>query len=131
AEIYRAHDLQEETRATLARAFAAEPGSYDLRERLVLQLLAMNRDDEAWTLARGGPDGLPDSSQYRRLATLEKRNGLLDEALASIDRGLAYSPDNYELLDLRWQTLAELERWDDALALFPKLLAAAPGDFAL
>lgn len=131
AEIYRSHALDEETRATLARALAAEPASYDLRERLALQLLAMKRDDEAWTTARGGKNGLADASQYRRLATLEKRQGLLDAALVSIDRGLALSPENYELLDLRWQVLAELTRWDDAIALLPKLLAKAPGDFAI
>lgn len=131
AEIYRAHDLAEETRATLARALAAEPASYDLRERLALQLLAMGRDAEAWQTARGGASGLADAGQYRRLAQLEKRNDLLDEALASADRGLALAPENYDLLDLRWQLLAELKRWDDALALHPRLLAAAPGDFAL
>jgi predicted Zn-dependent protease len=130
AEIYRTHDLAEETRATLARAVAAEPASYDLRERLALQLLSMKRDDEAWALARGGPKGLADAGQYRRLASLEKRNGLFAESLVSIDRGLALAPDNYELLELRWQVLAELLRWDDALVLFPRLLAQAPGDFA-
>ncbi|WP_415663370.1 tetratricopeptide repeat protein, partial [Rariglobus hedericola] len=130
AEIYRTHDLAEETRATLARAVAVEPASYDLRERLALQLLSMKRDDEAWTLARGGPKGLADAGQYRRLASLEKRNALFAESLVSIDRGLTLAPDNYELLELRWQVLAELLRWDDALALFPRLLAQAPGDFA-
>ncbi|MFA6031171.1 MAG: tetratricopeptide repeat protein [Elusimicrobiota bacterium] len=131
AEIYRTHALDEETRATLARALATEPASYDLRERLALQLLAMKRDDEAWTIARGGKSGLADAGQYRRLASLEKRNNLLAEALVSVDRGLALAPAGYELLDLRWQVLAGLERWDDAIALLPKLLAQSPGDFAV
>ena len=131
AEIYRSRGLDEETRATLARALAAEPASFDLRERLATHLLGMKRDDEAWALARNEPAGFASAADYRRLAQLEKRQGLLEPALASLDRGLKLAPDNFELLDLRWHIFAELARWDDALALFPALRSAAPGDFAL
>ena len=50
-------------------------------------------------------------------------------ALAATEQGLALEPRNFDLLSQRWQGLAAAKRWPDAVALYPRLLAAAPNAY--
>ena len=67
------------------------------------------------------------AANYSRLAAALDRLDDSAGALAATEKGLALEPRNFDLLAQRWDLLAARKRWDDALALYPALLAAAPG----
>lgn len=131
AEVYEQRDLEGKADAAFELAIENEPDAYDLRERFARFLFDTDREERAWTVLRNAGNPLPSANAYLRLARLEERRDQPEKALESVRAGLALEPDRHDLLDLEWQVLARLENWAAAADLFPRLLAAAPNEFAI
>ena len=130
ADLLAAHHLPDEALAQYARGAALSPELIDLRERWASYLVGLGRRDEARTVLAGIVTASPrnaTAANYSRLAAALDRLDDTDGALDATAKGLALEPRNFDVLAQRWDLLASRKHWDDALALYPALLAAAPG----
>ena len=130
ADLLAGHHLPDEALAQYARGAALAPELIDLRERWASYLAGLGRRDEARSVLGGivtaSPKNATAANDSRLAAALDRLDDI-DGALDATARGLALEPRNFDLLAQRWDLLATRRRWDDAVALYPALLAAAPG----
>ena len=130
ADLCAAHDLNDEALAGYNRALAITPDATDIREKAVKLLVDLKRQDEAWKLLDAMAEGTgATAANYIKLAQIDERLDRKDASAAAIQKGLALEPANFDLLSLEWSRLAEAQKWTDAIALFDKLLAAAPNAY--
>ena len=132
ADLFASHRLVDEALAQYTRAAALAPELPDTRERWAAYLAQINRRDEARRVLAGlvSADARnATAANYARLASGLDRLDDPDGALDATTKGLALDPKNFDLLALRWQLLSSAKKWDDALALYPTLLAAAPNAY--
>lgn len=127
AEILAAHKLQDEALAEYERAARLAPDAPEPLERRADYLFTLKRDGEAWKVLGGLVEGKRATPEnYLRLAKLQRRYRDEAAALASVEKGLKLAPENYDLLFLQWQLLTDAKRWGNALALYDRMLKAAP-----
>jgi predicted Zn-dependent protease len=127
ADLCREHNLNDEALADYQRALGLSPDASDIREKEVKLLVDLKRQDEAWKLLDQMIDGsLATAANYLKLATLDQQFERKDAAVAAIQKGLQLEPNNFDLLSQQWGLFAEAQKWDDCIALFDKLIAAAP-----
>ena len=69
------------------------------------------------------------AGNYLKLATLDLQFERKDAAAEAVQKGLALEPGNFDLLSQQWSSLAEAQKWTDCIALFDKLVAAAPNAY--
>ena len=132
ADLFASHHLKDEALAQYARAAALAPDLPDARERWAGYLAQLDRKDEARAVVAGIVTANPKNAtaaNYSRLASALDRLDDPAGALAATEQGLALEPRNFDLLSQRWQLLAAGKRWGDAVALYPRLLAAAPNAY--
>ncbi|MDQ3624093.1 MAG: tetratricopeptide repeat protein, partial [Verrucomicrobiota bacterium] len=127
ADLFRSRDLSAEALQSYERAVNLAPDLPELRQRWGEYLFQLQRDEEAWNVLRAMVAGdRATAPNFLRLARLQQRRKDVDGALDSVAKGLALEPRDFELLTLQWRLFAETGRWNDAAALFDRLLAAAP-----
>jgi tetratricopeptide (TPR) repeat protein len=130
ADLSRDHDLNDEALAGYQRALALSPDANDIREKAVKLLVDLKREDEAWKLLDQMTDGnLATAANFLKLATLDQQFDRKDAQEQAIQKGLALEPANFDLLSMEWTRLAEAQKWSDCVALFDKLMAAAPNAY--
>ena len=130
ADLCRDHALNDEALAGYNRALGLTPDASDIREKAVKLLVDLKRTDEAWKLLDAMTDGpLATAANYLKLATLDLQFERKDAAAEAIQKGLALEPGNFDLLSQQWSLLAEAQKWTDCIALFDKLVAAAPNAY--
>lgn len=128
ADLYRRHQLNEPALAASRRALALDPEAYDLRVRVAEFLFELEQEKEAWQILRNDQQPLSHPSDYQRLAQIELKRGLYDEALTTVDQGLQLAPDSFPLLDLKWQILHRRKDWPEATAMLDILLEHTPNE---
>ena len=130
ADLCRDHNLNDEALAGYQRALGISPDASDIREKAVKLLVDMKRPDDAWKLLDQMTDGpLATADNYLKLATLDQQFDRKDAAADAVRKGLALAPNNFDLLSLQWGLFAEAQKWTDCIALFDKLIAAAPNAY--
>src|SRR5690606_13200413 len=113
--------------AEYERAARLAPDAPEPLERRADYLFTLKRDGEAWKVLGGLVEGKRATPEnYLRLAKLQRRYRDEAAALASVEKGLKLAPENYDLLFLQWQLLTDAKRWGNALALYDRMLKAAP-----
>ena len=123
-EIFRKHDLAEETLVEYRRALAADPAANDRRERLAEYLMALDRKAEAMAELQGlVADGRASGENYLRLAKTQRRFGDNTAARKSLDAAVQFSDRVFERQYLTWQLVSEEKNWEEA----EKLAAAMRG----
>ncbi len=129
-DLFRRYGLREEALAQYRRAVATDPADFARRERLALYLLSMKKNQEAWrVLGETPPEVTREPGPCLRIARLQRRHGKNKEALAALEAGLNAHPGDYNLLALKWETLADLRHFEEAEKLFPVLLKNAPNEY--
>jgi tetratricopeptide (TPR) repeat protein len=129
AEIFRAHDLKEETLAEYRRALAADPSANDRRERLAEYLMALDRKDEAMTELQGlVTDGRASGENYLRLAKTQRRFGDDAAAQKSLEDAVEFPDRAFERQYLRWQIVSEKKNWEEAEELAAAMRGTAETD---
>ena len=129
-DLCREHGLNDEALAQYQRALAVSPDAVDIRERTVALLVQLKRQPEAWTLLDGMVAGAQATAgNYLKLANDDAKYDRADAAAAAIQKGLALDPKNFDLLETEWSRLSQLQKWPDAIALYDRLLAAAPNPY--
>ncbi len=112
------------------RALKLTPDASDIREKAVKLLVDMNRKDEAWKLLDAMADGslatAGELSQTGRAQPRIRAQGCGGRGGA---QGLAIEPGNFDLMQQQWNLLAEDQKWTDCVAMFDKLVAAAPNPY--
>jgi tetratricopeptide (TPR) repeat protein len=130
ADLCHDRGLNDEALAGYQRALGLTPDASDIREKAVKLLVEMKRPDNAWKLLEQMTNGnLATAANYLKLATLDLQFDRKDAAEAAIQKGLALEPGNFDLLSMQWTQLAEAQKWSDCVALFDKLMAAAPNAY--
>ena len=130
AELCRTHQFNDEALAGYNRALAVSPDATDIREKAAQLLIDLHRPDEAWKILDAMAEGsAATAANELKLAQVDDRLGRKDASAAAIQKGLMLDPNNFDLLSLQWDQLAEAQKWSDAVALYDKLLAAAPNDY--
>ena len=113
----------------------ANPAWGSLREELVNFLVADDRFDDAYTVARRAVEMSPDDPiALRRLAAMlveSVRPDLVQEGLAIVDRLVVANPDNPLLLLARAVGLQRLERFADAERELRAAIDRWPGEWRL
>ena len=130
ADLCRDHGMNDDALAGYKRALKLTPDAGDVREKAVKLLVDLDRKDEAWKLLDQMTDGpLATPSNFLKLASLDLAFARRDAAAEALRKGLALEPGNFDLLSQQWSLLAEDQKWNECLALFDKLLAAAPNPY--
>lgn len=112
-ELERSDDLIEILQAALAQS----PDSERLRDALVDELVSADRLDEAQQLTEKWVSETEDSKSWRQAATLRRRAGDLEGALAAVEKAISLSPTpEDELRFFETELLIELGRFDEAEA---------------
>ncbi len=118
AEIFRAHDLTEETLLEYRRALAADPTANDRRERLAEFFMALDRKAEAMAALQGlVADGRASGENYLRLAKIQRRFGDNAAARQSLQEAGDYPDRAFERRYLAWQIATEEKNWEVAEGL--------------
>jgi len=118
AEIFRAHDLTDETLVEYRRALAVDPSANDRRERLAEYLMAIDRKAEAMTELQGlVADGRASGENYLRLAKTQRRFGDDAAARQSLQDAGDYPDRAFERRYLSWQIAVDEKTWDQAEGL--------------
>ena len=124
------HKLLDEAVAASQNALALTPDAADIREKTVKLLLEQKKTDEAWkTLDALVAGDRATGANFAKLAALQVQFHREQEAEASIQKGLETDPKNFELLIMRWDRFAAVEKWGEAAAMFDRLMAAAPDSY--
>ncbi len=131
AELLRTRELTGEALAAYARSSGLAPEVPELRQRWAEYLFELKRDEEAWkVLAEMVAGERATAPNFLRLARWQQRRKANAPALESVRKGLALEPGNFELLSLEWRLHSEENRWEEAAAMFDRLLAAAPSVYS-
>ena len=113
----------------------ANPAWGSLREELVNFLVADDRFDDAYAVARRAVDAAPDDPiALRRLAAMlveSVRADLVQEGLGILDRLIAANPDNPLLILARAVGLQRLERFADSERELRAAIDRWPGEWRL
>ncbi len=113
----------------------ANPAWGSLREELVNFLVADDRFDDAYAVARRAVDAAPDDPiALRRLAAMlveSVRADLVQEGLGILDRLIAANPDNPLLILARAVGLQRLERFADSERELRTAIDRWPGEWRL
>jgi len=127
AEIFRTHDLTDETLGEYRRALATDPAANDRREHLAEYLMALDRKGEAMTELQGlVADGRASGENYLRLAKIQRRFGDNAAALKSLAAAAAQFSDRaFERQHLAWQLVSEEKNWEEAEKLAAAMRGAA------
>jgi tetratricopeptide (TPR) repeat protein len=129
-DLLRRHQADEEGVAALRRAVATAPDQADLRENLAGYLVQLERKDEAIKVLDGMVgDGRATPANWLRLARNRQRHDTGEHALQAVEKGLELEKGNFELLTLKASLLADAKNWDEAVALYPRLLESAPNAY--
>lgn len=115
--------------AHLRQALKPQAEKPELRFLLVEALTGQNRPEEAARELEAYLAARPDDARaHQQAAHLYRQLGRNDAALGHFDRCLALGLESSELQASRARTLAALERWEEATAVFERLAAAEPGN---
>ncbi|MEM6602206.1 MAG: tetratricopeptide repeat protein, partial [Verrucomicrobiota bacterium] len=132
AEMLYARDFGEEAVVQFSRALALSPAASDIRLRQAEILMALEQQDQAYTLLEGlvaGDQAQPEN--YQRLASVWTRYGENERAYQAIAAGLEINAEYFDLLWLKWNLLTEEQRWSEALDLYPSLQKAVSSEYLL
>lgn len=129
-DLLRRHQADEEGVAALRKAVEAAPDQADLRENLAGYLVQLERGEEARKVLDGLVEGgRSTAANWLRLARNRQRYDTEERALQAVEKGLELEKGNFELLGLKASLLADAKKWDEAIALYPEVLAAAPNSY--
>jgi tetratricopeptide (TPR) repeat protein len=129
-ELLRRHHADEEGVAALRKAVEAAPDQADLRENLAGYLVQLERGEEARQVLDGLVEGSRSTAaNWLRLARDRQRYDTDERALQAVEKGLELEKGNFELLGLKASLLADAKKWDEAIALYPEVVAAAPNSY--
>tara|TARA_R100000027_G_scaffold35638_1_gene26176 strand:- start:10103 stop:19714 length:9612 start_codon:yes stop_codon:yes gene_type:complete len=131
AEILRSHYLESESLEAYARASALDPDSIDIREQWADWLFFLDQPEEGQIVLDGivAEPEQQTADRFLRLAQLRKRYENLEGSLLAVEEGLELEPTSFDLLSLKWEVLAQEERWEEAVDLYPALSENAPNQF--
>lgn len=120
--------LDEEAETELRRCLVMDPRAPDLREALGTLLLRAGRPEEAWEILSvlGGPEA--PAGNFIRLARIQQRAELPEDALRTVAEGLEQHADHPDLLELQFQLFSATGNVEEALRVCSVLrgMAASP-----
>jgi predicted Zn-dependent protease len=127
ADLLQAHHLDTEALAGYQHGLALTPEAVDIREKEAKLLVAMKRPDEAWAVLDAlVADNRGTAVNYAQLAQLQQAFGRGEAAAATLQKGLALDPKSFDLLMAEWNRRATAQDWPGVVAMFDRLMAAAP-----
>ena len=130
ADLLRTHGFEQESLTEYRRALELAPDAGDARLRFVEYLLELKQKDEAWKVLEAMTAGkLATAANYNRLAAAWKRYEEKARAYEAVAQGLTLDPAFFDLLWFQWNLFVEDKKWDEALALYDKLLSSAPNTY--
>ena len=128
-EIYRRHQLRDETVDAYQRALGLAPDAADRRERLAEYLIEIDRRNDALEVLDGMvADGRASSETTLRLAKIQRRYGEEKAALATLESGAQFPERAFDRLYLKWQLEGEAENWAAAEQTAENLASVAGSD---
>src|SRR6185437_15252503 len=123
------YDQQKDTKNAIAayrKALDMEPDNLDVERALAKDLLADNQLSAARAAYKDIATNDPsDPEAYLRLSEIERRQGNYDEALATLKKAKAVVPDSLEISFNEGLLDDALGHYDDAVAIFQKLVAGS------
>jgi tetratricopeptide (TPR) repeat protein len=123
------YDQLKDTKNAIAayqRSMALEPDNLDVERALAKDLLNDNQLDAAKNAYNDIAEGDPsDPEAYLRLSEIQRRQGNYEEALATLKKAKALEPDMLEISFNEGLLDDALGHYDDAAAIFEKLVAGS------
>jgi len=129
AEILASHELIDLAIEQWERLIEVAPPAADARQRLAGVYLERGEEATAQEILRGMVAENPEAEDYLLLSRVYGRLDIPDDALRSAEEGLEVFPQNYDLLNHTWKLLQEVEDYDAAIALFPRIWSEAPNSY--
>ena len=121
----------QEALAPFREALALEPGNFEVRDRLVLVLMRLQKNDEALQVTLDGLRRHPSAQGWFDVGVLEAKRGRDSVAVEAFARSAKLDPDAIPTR-LQWQqALARLGRPLEAVAQLDEAIRLAPDDAGL
>jgi tetratricopeptide (TPR) repeat protein len=129
AYVERAQGKLKEAEAAFRKVLLLEPNHPDTQNNVAYLILLRNGDlGEARQLAEGAVAANPGSVSYLdTLARIQDKQGNVDAALTTFNKGLSLEPTNVEILVGKASMLLRAGRKGDVIAMAPQLDQAARG----
>jgi tetratricopeptide (TPR) repeat protein len=126
AGILDRHGLRSEAADALRLGLEIEPAAGDVRERLGELLIGLGRDGEAWEALAGlVPAAGAAAEDYARLARVQRMHGRIEDAKATVRKGLEAHSGDIELCGIGYECAKDSEDDEEALDWCERLLETA------